>query len=203
MKHYNTIMLKGKYLHYGEIATDYGLFHQIWLYAPRESGAVDTIPVRVPEYLMDEITRYQDDDARIAIQGEIRQCIKGGHSSLWVEALQILPPMEYYPDNEASMRGELCKYPVYRVTPFGKEICDMMLAVRRISGRADHIPILTWSELARRSAGFCVGDMLDIRGRFQSREYTKKSLDGRTETRVVYEVSVYSYKRRPKEDCRA
>ena len=93
------------------------------------------------------------------------------------------------PANDLVLAGTLCKPPVFRRTPLGREICDLMLAVNRRYGRADYLPCIAWGGLAQRCAGLEVGDGVRLAGRLQSRSYTKVE-DGVSQQRVAYEVSV-------------
>lgn len=91
--------------------------------------------------------------------------------------------------NHLLLAGVLCKPPVQRRTPLGRDICDLLLAVNRPYGRADYLPCIAWGTLAEVCGGMAVGDRLRLEGRLQSREY-RKVLDGEEVTRVAYEVSV-------------
>ena len=84
----------------------------------------------------------------------------------------------------------MCKPPVYRVTPFGREICDMLLAVNRAYNKSDYIPAIVWGRNAKYAGELAVGDKVAVTGRLQSRVYQKTLADGTTEDRVAYEVSV-------------
>ena len=90
--------------------------------------------------------------------------------------------------NLALLRGALCKPPILRSTPLGREICDLMLAVNRRYGRSDYLPCICWGALARRVALWPVGQRLQLSGRLQSRDYRKLTEQG-LETRTAYEVS--------------
>ena len=92
--------------------------------------------------------------------------------------------------NQIFLDGYICKNPVYRRTPLGREIADILLAVNRPYGKSDYIPCICWGRNARFASGFEVGGHVQIWGRIQSREYVKKHEDESTEKRVAYEVSV-------------
>ena len=94
--------------------------------------------------------------------------------------------------NKVSLSGALCKPPIYRSTPFGREICDMMLAVNRAFGKSDYIPCIAWGRNAQYAARFHVGDQLRLTGRLQSREYQKLLENGEYLTRNAYEVSAFT-----------
>ena len=88
------------------------------------------------------------------------------------------------------LEGYMCKRPVYRKTPLGREIADILLAVNRPYGKSDYIPCICWGRNARYASNFDVGEHVRIFGRIQSREYVKKLSETQTETRIAYEVSV-------------
>ena len=92
--------------------------------------------------------------------------------------------------NEIFLQGFLCKAPVYRKTPLGREIADVLLAVNREYGRTDYIPCIVWGRMARYVSRLKVGDQVQVTGRIQSREYEKMEANEKVEKRV-YEVSVF------------
>lgn len=92
--------------------------------------------------------------------------------------------------NSILLDGYICKAPVYRKTPLGREIADLLLAVNRPYGKSDYIPCICWGRNARYASGFEVGAHVQVLGRIQSREYIKKISEIETEKRIAYEVSV-------------
>lgn len=94
--------------------------------------------------------------------------------------------------NEVILTGYICKKPIYRQTPFGREIADLLLAVNRAYNKSDYIPAIAWGRTARFCQNINVGTEVKVTGRVQSRTYEKKFEDGTSETRVAYEVSVAS-----------
>ena len=92
--------------------------------------------------------------------------------------------------NEIFLNGYICKPPIYRTTPFGREIADLLVAVNRSYNKSDYIPCITWGRNARFSEKLLVGDNIKITGRMQSRNYQKKLDDGNVNERVAYEISV-------------
>ena len=92
--------------------------------------------------------------------------------------------------NNIFLDGYMCKLPVYRKTPLGREIADLLLAVNRPYGKSDYIPCICWGRNARFASTFEVGEHVQIMGRIQSREYIKKLTETETEKRIAYEVSV-------------
>ena len=94
--------------------------------------------------------------------------------------------------NEVVLIGYICKKPIYRQTPFGREISDILLAVNRAYNKSDYIPCIAWGRNARFCQNLEVGSQVKVVGRVQSRTYEKKHEDGTVETRVAYEVSIGS-----------
>ena len=101
--------------------------------------------------------------------------------------------------NSVALMGYICKTPVYRRTPFGREITDMLLAVNRAYHKSDYIPIITWGGIAREARELSVGDKIRLTGRLQSRDYEKLTEDGARICRTAYEVSVSEMILLPKE----
>ena len=97
---------------------------------------------------------------------------------------------DYTKTNQIFLDGYICKAPVYRKTPLGREIADLLLAVNRPYGKSDYIPCIAWGRNARFASGFEVGTRVRVWGRVQSREYTKKLSETECEKRVTYEVSI-------------
>ena len=156
----------------------------------RLSGSEDRINVLAPRPLLAE----QPVTAGMAleVEGEVRSFNnKSGKGSRLVITLyaKALRPWEGEDENQLLLAGVLCKPPVLRRTPLGRDICDLMLAVNRRYGRADYLPCIAWGGLARRCGGLEVGDGVRLEGRLQSRAYTKVD-HGISEVRTAYEVSV-------------
>lgn len=163
-------------------------FYRFPLQVPRLSGQVDTLPVLLPGGMLPQVTAGET----LRIQGQLRSFNNrsgvGSRLVLTVYALQISPGTEE-PCNQITLSGTLCKPPVFRRTPLGRSICDLMLASPRRYGRADYLPVIAWGQLAVRAGRLQVGDSLSLEGRVQSRTY-RKVTDTGTEERVAYEVSM-------------
>ena len=153
------------------------------------------IPVMVSDRLLDAEKDYTD--CNILVIGQFRSYNK--HDSdknrllLSVFAREISFNEEIIEElnlNDISLDGYICKAPIYRETPLGREITDIMLAVNRPYGKSDYIPCIFWGRNARFAGQFEVGTHVRISGRIQSREYQKRLEDGDIETRTTYEVSV-------------
>lgn len=163
-------------------------FYRFFLEVPRLSGTPDILPVLLPEALLSKVTG----DAPIRVRGQLRSFNNrsgvGSRLVLTVYALDI-GPGEGQAQNYIRLRGTLCKPPVFRRTPLGRSICDLMLAVSRRYGRADYLPVIAWGQLAVEASRLQVGDSLALEGRVQSRVYHKVTEEG-TQERVAYEVSM-------------
>lgn len=109
--------------------------------------------------------------------------------SAFAKELLPAPPDTYR--NELELCGAVCKPPIYRKTPLGREICDIMLATNRSYGRSDYLPIVVWGKNARVASELNVGDVITVLGRIQSREYTKL-VDGVSQIKTTFEVSASS-----------
>ena len=112
----------------------------------------------------------------------------GNKLVLTIYALEILPALNTY-CNEILLSGSLCKAPIFRRTPLGRSICDLMLAVPRRYGRADYLPVIAWGQLAMQARDLRIGDPIRLEGRVQSRVYQKVTEVG-VEERTAYEVSM-------------
>lgn len=164
-------------------------FYRFYLEVPRLSGAVDTLPVVAEESILNAIDPTAG--GMITVVGQIRS-----HNSrengvrrllIFVYAGAIIvedgPPI-----NDVTVCGPLCKEPVYRKTPLGREICDVMLAVPRAFHRADYLPCILWGRTAREVSDCHIRDRVTVCGRLQSRIYTKLTENG-PEERTAYEIS--------------
>jgi len=173
--------------------TNHGVVYYTFpLEVSRLSGAVDTLNVIAPQELLEKCpvspgTEYQ-------LTGEIRSFNnRSGVGSRLVITFfaRTLAPAQGEHANQLELTGVLCKAPVVRRTPLGREICDLLLAVNRRYGRADYLPCIAWGALARSCGSLGVGDTVHMTGRLQSRKYRKLE-SGREEERTAYEVSVMS-----------
>lgn len=165
-------------------------FYNFQVAIPRTSGVEDCINAMVSDRLID-ITKYVVGDM-IKAYGQVRTFSKDGRLKVFVFITNILD--NTYAENNVYLDGYICKIPTYRTTPFGKEISDLLLAVNRGYGKSDYIPCIAWGRNARFMSGLEVGTNLQVCGRIQSREYRKKLSEEKYETRVAYEVSLFSVK---------
>ena len=163
-------------------------FYRFFLEIPRLSGQTDILPILLPQSMLPLVQL----DAPLRIQGQLRSFNNrsgiGNRLVLTIYA-QMIVPGDDDPCNQISLSGSLCKPPVFRRTPLGRSICDLMLAVPRRYGRADYLPVIAWGQLAMQASRLHVGDHLTLDGRVQSRTYHKVT-DAGTEERIAYEVSM-------------
>ena len=195
----------------GKVTSEKRFSHEIYgekfyifdLSIPRLSGNADNIPITISERLLPE--NELPIDSKISVEGQFRSynSYQGEKNRLilTVFAKEItfienqeeeIPVGKDITTNEVVLDGYICKKPIYRKTPFGREIADILLAVNRSYNKSDYIPCIAWG----RNAKFCetvpVGAEIRVIGRVQSREYEKKHEDGTIEKRIAYEVSVSS-----------
>jgi single-stranded DNA-binding protein len=191
----NQVMLKGRvvedpvYSHslYGE------KFFSMMLEVPRLSGVNDSLPVMVSDRLLHLMDVEVGDE--LAVIGQLRsynRLVEGkSRLILTVFARHISSPEEADENpNQVLLEGFVCRTPVYRTTPFGREITDLLIAVNRPYNKSDYIPVISWGRNARFAETLEVGQKVFIHGRMQSRQYQKKLAEGAIENRTAYEVSV-------------
>lgn len=159
----------------------------------RLSGAEDLLPVTIPGRIYEQAQDIENGPIQIVGQLRTYNKVIGGKGKLLVtvHAQSVAEAQEGSTLNNVQLTGTLCRQPVYRVTPFGKEICDMMLAVNRAFGKSDYIPCIAWGGNAQRAATFHTGDRITLSGRIQSRDYEKKLESGDIVVRTAYEVSAF------------
>ena len=164
-------------------------FYRFILDVPRLSGAVDSLPVVAEKTLLDQLDPTAG--AMITVTGQVRshnQRTDGvRHLLIFVFASKVVVE-DGEPVNDVILEGPLCREPTYRLTPLGREICDAMLAVPRAFHRADYLPCILWGRVAQEVSKCHTRDVISIRGRLQSRIYTKLTDEGLQE-RTAYEIS--------------
>ena len=164
-------------------------FYRFLLEVPRLSGAVDLLPVVAEESILNELDLSGGE--MLTVTGQIRSHnIRNDgvrHLLIFVFAAAVTAE-DGEPINDVIIEGPLCKEPVYRRTPLGREICDVMLAVPRAFRRADYLPCILWGSTAQQAAACHTRDRIRIFGRLQSRIYTKMTEDG-PQDRTAYEIS--------------
>lgn len=187
----NTVILRGQLQSLPQFSHEnHGLrFFRFALEVPRLSGAVDILPVIAPEPVINGIDPCGGQMLTVTGQVRSHNCRSEGarHLMIFVFASAVIAE-DGAPLNEVTVEGPLCKEPVYRRTPLGREICDVMLAVPRAFRRADYLPCILWGRTAQQIAVCHTRDCIRIFGRLQSRLYTKLTEDGPQE-RTAYEIS--------------
>jgi primosomal replication protein N len=174
-------------------------FYNFYLEVPRLSETVDVLPVTISERLI--VNMDLKEGTYVKIIGQLRSYNRfiDGSSKLiltvFARDIQLLEDEEEIKENlkspnEIFLDGYICKQPVYRTTPFGREISDLLLAVNRAYNKSDYIPCIAWGRNARFCSNILVGDHIKVWGRIQSRQYQKRLENGEVETRVAYEVSI-------------
>ena len=195
----------------GKVTSDKRFSHEIYgekfyifdLSVPRLSGNADIIPITISERLL--LEEDLSIGKNIIIEGQFRSYNSYENERnkliLTVFAKEIkfaeeqdeeFKPSKENVSNEVTLIGYICKKPIYRKTPFGREIADLLLAVNRAYNKSDYIPCIAWGRNARFCENVPVGTQVKIVGRVQSRQYEKKYEDGTSEVKVAYEVSIAS-----------
>ena len=187
----------------GEIVSEFTFSHEVFgegfylvdVAVKRLSGQADILPLMVSERLLD-VRRDYSGDTMEAI-GQFRsynrhESIRNRlELSVFVREVRFMEEFtDYTKTNQISLDGYICKPPVYRRTPLGREIADILLAVNRPYGKSDYIPCISWGRNARYVSGLEVGTRVRTWGRVQSREYVKQLSETECEKRIAYEVSV-------------
>ena len=165
-------------------------FYSFFLAVERLSGTEDRLRVLADRPLLEAADCAWGE--RVLITGQIRsfnQPTETGRRLVISVYAETLALADGEPENEAVLTWTLCRDPVYRRTPLGREICDGMLAVSRSCRRTDYLPCIFWGRTARRIAALSTGARITLTGRLQSRDYTKVLPDGSAEQRTAYEVS--------------
>ena len=158
----------------------------------RLSGTADTINVIARQSLLESAEIMEA--GKIRVTGELRSFNnkRSEGAKLVITVFAKALALEDGEDiNAVELSGTLCKEPNLRVTPMGRSICDLMLAVNRRCGRSDYLPCICWGSRAREAADMHTGDHLSLTGRIQSRPYIKL-IDGEPVEKVAYEVSTVS-----------
>lgn len=192
----------------GTIVSDFHYSHEVYgegfymvdVSVNRLSNFVDIIPVMVSERIVDVTKNYEG--SLIYVQGQFRSYNRHEEKknrlvlSVFARELEFIEEeSEELKSNQIYLDGYICKEPIYRKTPLGREIADLLIAVNRSYGKSDYIPCICWGRNARFASSFEVGSHVEIWGRIQSREYVKKINENETEKRIAYEVSVSKIER--------
>ena len=187
----------------GEVASPFTFSHEVFgegfymmdVNVKRLSNSEDRIPLMISERLIDVSQDYTGEF--IMVSGQFRSYNRHDEQknrlvlSVFVREVSFIEEeLDGANTNNIFLDGFIFKLPVYRKTPLGREIADLLLAVNRQYGKSDYIPCICWGRNARFASTFEVGEHVQIMGRIQSREYIKKLTETETEKRIAYEVSV-------------
>ena len=190
----NQVLLKGKIKElpkYSHTVMGEGFF-EMFVEVERLSEEVDILPVTISERLIENF-KIGDE---IGISGQFRSYnkLENGRSKLMLTIFvkELVNPKDMSEINQIYLIGYICKEPIYRTTPFGREICDMLLAVNRSYNKSDYLPCISWGRNARFVRDLDIGEKLEVQGRIQSRRYQKHLEDGTVESKVAYEISLSS-----------
>jgi single-stranded DNA-binding protein len=207
----DNLMLNNKIYLEGKVTSGLEFSHEMYgegfytfdLDVMRLSDSVDTLNITVSERLLSDIKLEVGID--VIVEGQLRsynKFIDGSNKLiLTVFARNIEPCMERSKNpNEIFLDGYICKEPIYRTTPFGREIADVLLAVNRAYNKSDYIPTIAWGRNSRFCQTLSVGDNIKVWGRLQSREYQKKISDSEVIRKIAYEVSISKMERAQKEE---
>ena len=187
----------------GEVVSEFTFSHEVFgegfymveVLVRRLSNSDDRIPLMVSERLIDVTQDYRGE--YIMVNGQFRSYNRHEEDrnrlvlSVFAREISFVEEeLDGAKTNNILLDGYICKAPVYRKTPLGREIADLLLAVNRPYGKSDYIPCICWGRNARYASSFEVGEHVQVLGRIQSREYVKKLSEVETEKRVAYEGSV-------------
>ncbi len=190
----NKVFISGEIVSEAEFSHEvYGEgFYEMYVLVKRLSGQGDILPVTVSERLI------TDRDLKVGVTinalGQFRSYNKlvDGKSKLMLTVFvrELLSDAPVRNPNNIVLTGYICKPPVYRTTPFNREIADILIAVNRSYNKSDYIPCIAWGRNARFAKNIAVGEKIAVSGRIQSREYQKRVTDDDVRTLTAYEVSI-------------
>ena len=189
----------------GEVVSEFEYSHEVLgekfytsvLCVKRKSGVPDKIPFIVSERLVDVSEAWTGQIVKLF--GQIRSYNKRIGDKLklvlyvFAREISLLDEREKYDSNNAVIDGYICKEPIYRRTPLGREIADVIFAVNRAYAKTDYVPSVFWGRNAEFINCLDVGTRIKAAGRLQSRDYVKKHDDGTEETKTTYELSVSTF----------
>lgn len=187
----------------GRVASQFTFSHQVFgegfytveVLVKRLSDSEDRIPLMISERLVDVTQDYEGE--YIQVSGQFRSYNRHEEKKNRLVLSVFVRELEFVEEEDDSVKtnqifldGYICKPPVYRKTPLGREIADLLIAVNRPYGKSDYIPCICWGRNARYASAFQVGGHVLVWGRIQSRDYMKKLSETETEKRIAYEISV-------------
>lgn len=197
----DNLMLNNKIYLEGEMVSELQFSHEMYgegfysfnLEVPRLSDAKDKLSITVSERLIGGMELKVGN--QLIVEGQLRSYNKFVDGSNRLILTVFARNIEFCEErsknpNQIFLDGFICKQPIYRTTPFGREIADMLLAVNRAYNKSDYIPTIAWGRNSRFCESLKVGDNIRIWGRLQSREYEKKVTEDTTVKKMAYEVSI-------------
>lgn len=181
-------------------------FYTVKVDVKRLSGDIDTLEIIISEKLYD-IDKIEL-GIRYYIEGEIRSYNYYVSETerrklvinIFAKNLSIAEETDDECLNNFELVGHICKKPIYRKTPFDREISDILLAVNRLYGKSDYLPCIAWGRNAKFASTLEIGDKIKITGRMQSRQYTKKISDNEEEKKIAYEMSIITLEKKESEE---
>lgn len=181
-------------------------FYTVKVDVKRLSGDIDTLEIIISEKLYD-IDKIEL-GIRYYIEGEIRSYNYYVSETerrklvinIFAKNLSIAEETDDECLNNFELVGHICKEPIYRKTPFDREISDILLAVNRLYGKSDYLPCIAWGRNAKFASTLEIGDKIKITGRMQSRQYTKKINDNEEEKKIAYEMSIITLEKKESEE---
>lgn len=190
----------------GEIMSDFQFSHEVYgeafylieVAVNRLSNRRDIIPVMVSEHMVDTKQSYIGQYIRAVGQFRSYRLKEENRKRLilfiFIQKLEFLDKVsDGKSNNDIFLDGYICKTPIYRMTPFKREITELLLTVKRSYGKSDYIPCICWGSQARMASVFKVGEHVCFKGRIQSREYVKIIAPDESEYHIAYEVSVRDF----------
>lgn len=173
-------------------------FYKFYIETNRLSDSSDKLPVIISERIIDINTLNKGDIVHIS--GQFRsynEPIDETKSklvlSIFTKSIEKVEDSDILTLNDATFTGYICKAPIYRKTPLGREIADLLIAVNRTYKKSDYIPCILWGRNAKFCENVAVGTLVKLNGRIQSRSYEKKHEDGTVEEKIAYELSVSKF----------
>ncbi len=172
------------------------VFYKVIMEVPRLSDNVDQLPVIISERLLND--QSFEPGHRVLVKGQLRSYNRRVEDRSKLILVIFAKDIEMFTEDSGDknnpnyifLDGFICKPTIYRETPFGREICDVLLAVNRMYNKSDYIPCITWGRNARYAKNLQIGDRIHIWGRIQSRNYEKKLAGGDIQEKIAYEVSI-------------
>lgn len=190
----NTVELSGEVVNTPKFSHEIynEAFYEFNLKVMRLSDTYDIIPVTISEKLL--FDNDIKEGKKISASGQFRSFnkLEDGKSKLMLTMFvrDLKPYDETLNPNKIEITGYICKEPIFRTTPFKREICDVLLAVNRNYNKSDYLPCIAWGRNARFVKNLQVGDKVNVSGRIQSRDYQKRQDNGNVENHTAYEVSL-------------